>query len=699
MMRDVKVQLSKNLRLSYKLIRGVFAAIVITFVAQASAAEYSASFKGTDIEEFINIVGKNLNKTIIIDPGVRGKVNVRSYDLLTEPQYYQFFLNVLEVYGYAVVEMDNGIVKVIKNKDAKTAAIPVVGDRNPGKGDEFVTRVVQVKNVSVRELAPLLRQLNDNAGGGNVVHYDPSNVIMLTGRAAVVNRLVEIIRLVDKAGDQEVEIVKLNFASAAEMVRITDNLLRTTGGKETTPGFLKPKVVADERTNSVLVSGEPKARERIVALIRRLDNELETDGNTKVFYLKYAQSPDMVALLKGVSDTIAQEASGGGKAKKTSQRNISIEAHEDSNALVITAQPDMMRTLEGVIRSLDIRRAQVLVEAIIVEVQDGDGINLGVQWFSEDVGLMQWNNGSQAPVSSLWAGQREYQSGQDGTTTTVIAPDGTQTTTTTPGDDGDVSLLAQVLGNINGIMVGSINDDWAAVVQAVSSTTNSNILATPSITTLDNQEAYFIVGQDVPVLTGSTASSNNANPFQTIERQEVGVKLKVTPQINEGNAVQLVIEQEVSSISGTTEVDITINKRELKTTVMADDGGTIVLGGLIDEDAQESVSKVPLLGDIPWIGELFRSTSTTKRKRNLLVFIRPTIVRDDMTMNEISNRKYNFIRAQQLRKYDEGLRHLDANTPLLPEWKSADLPPPSFEDFMRERMEQEAELRRLEEQD
>ncbi|MFD2096872.1 type II secretion system secretin GspD [Corallincola platygyrae] len=687
------------MRIGQRLMQGIFAALCITWMAQAPATEYSASFKGTDIEEFINIVGKNLNKTIIIDPGVRGKVNVRSYDLLSEAQYYQFFLNVLEVYGYAVVEMDNGIVKVIKNKDAKTAAIPVVGDRNPGKGDEFVTRVVQVKNVSVRELAPLLRQLNDNAGGGNVVHYDPSNVIMLTGRAAVVNRLVEIIRLVDKAGDQEVEIVKLNFASAAEMVRITDNLLRTTGGKDATPGFLKPKVVADERTNSVLVSGEPKARDRIVQLIRRLDNELETDGNTKVFYLKYAQAPDMVSVLKGVSDTIAQEAAGGGKGKKAStQRNISIEAHEDSNALVITAQPDMMRTLEGVIRSLDIRRAQVLVEAIIVEVQDGDGINLGVQWFSEDAGLMQWNNGTQAPVSALWAAQREAQP-EGGETITTIDGNGNPVTTTNPETDGDISLLAQVLGNINGIMVGSINDDWAAVIQAVSTTTNSNILATPSITTLDNQEAYFIVGQDVPVLTGSTSSSSNDNPFQTIERQEVGVKLKVTPQINEGNAVQLVIEQEVSSISGTTDVDITINKRELKTTVMADDGGTIVLGGLIDEDAQESVSKVPLLGDIPWIGELFRSTNTTKRKRNLLVFIRPTIVRDDMTMNEISNRKYNFIRAQQLRKNEEGLRHLDTSVPLLPEWKSADLPPPSFEDYMRERIEAEAEARRRAEED
>lgn len=673
--------LSLNILSRRALRRAAAAGLWLVLALPVAATQFSPNFKGTELEEFINIVGKSLGKTIIVDPTIRGKVNVRSYDLLDEKQYYQFFLNVLEVYGYAVVEMDNNVLKVIKSKDAKAAAIPVVND-DSGVGDEFITRVVPVRNVSVRDLAPLLRQLNDNAGGGNVVHYDPSNVIMVTGRAAVVNRLVEIVRLVDKAGDQEVEIVRLQFASSAEMVRIVDSLLRQQGKQDATPESFKPKVVADERINAVLVSGEPQARARVIELIRRLDSELESTGNTRVFYLKYAKAPDMVAVLKGVSQSIAQEKGGVTTQAQAATRgtggrtDISIEAHEDSNSLVITAQPDMMRSLEGVIRQLDIRRAQVLVEAMIVEVLEGDGLNFGVQWISPEYGVQQWQGTGQAPVSQLWAGQKDAEDKPG----TVIVDGETGTKTENPETPGDYTLLASVLGSINGVMVGMIKDDWAAVVQAVKTSTNSNILATPSITTLDNQEAYFIVGQEVPILTGSTASSNNSNPFQTISRQEVGVKLKVTPQINEGNAVQMEIEQEVSGIAGATAVDITINKRQMKTTVMADDGGTVVLGGLIDEDAQESVSKVPLLGDIPLLGELFTSTNSSKKKRNLMVFIRPSIVRDESTMSYLSERKYNYIRAYQLREEQQDIRFMPQSGPVLPEYGqsvdgSAPLPP------------------------
>ena len=284
---------------------GVVTAVLLNSVllsTNINAAEYSPNFKGTEIAEFINIVGKNLKKTMIVDPNVRGKVNVRSYDLLTEKQYYQFFLNVLEVYGFSAVEMDNNVVKIIRNKDAKTSSIPVVGNENPGAGDEMVTRVVEVKNVTVRELTPLLRQLSDQAGGGNVVNYDPANVIMLTGTAAVVNRLVQIIERVDKAGDQDVQIINLQYASAGEMVRIVEAMNKSTQGKSAgTPTFLIPTIVADERTNSVIVSGEVKARERVARLVSRLDSELESNGNTRVYHLKYAKSEDMVKVLQGVS--------------------------------------------------------------------------------------------------------------------------------------------------------------------------------------------------------------------------------------------------------------------------------------------------------------------------------------------------------------------------------------------------------------
>ncbi|MFT7052944.1 MAG: general secretion pathway protein D, partial [Psychromonas sp.] len=315
-------------KLSTRLILSLLVLLICAINAKrVSATEYSASFKNADINEFINIVGKNLNKTIILDPTVRGSINVRSYDLLNERQYYQFFLNVLEVYGFAVVEMENGIVKVVKSKDAKTAAIPVVDDGTTYAGDQMVTRVVPVTNVSVRELAPLLRQLNDNAGGGNVVHYDPSNVLMITGRAAVVNRLVEIVNRVDKAGDQEVDIIKLKYASALEMVKIVDAIQKSNGAsKNTTPTVLLPRLVADERTNSLIISGEPKTRARIVQLVKSLDAELLNEGNTRVFYLKYANAQEVVDVLKGVSQSIDSPQAGAAGKSNASNSDLSIEA-------------------------------------------------------------------------------------------------------------------------------------------------------------------------------------------------------------------------------------------------------------------------------------------------------------------------------------------------------------------------------------
>ncbi|MDC8829349.1 type II secretion system secretin GspD [Alteromonas gilva] len=657
--------------------------------AQAAAIDRMPKFQDTDINEFINIVGKNLQKTIIVEQNVRGKISVISYDMLNEEQYYQFFLNVLQVYGYAVVEMPNGILKVVRAKDAKTSNIPVVEDASMD-GDEMITRVIPVYNVPVRELAPILRQLNDQAGGGNVVAHDPSNVMMLTGRAAVVNRLAEIIERVDRAGDEEVDIVKLKFASASEMVRIVDSINKSQG-KQNATGKSEPRVVADDRTNSIIVSGDSKARKRLINLIQRMDQELETNGNTRVIFLNYAKAEDLVKVLQGVSDSIqAEDAAPNANARRagSSNRDVSIDSHEDSNALVITAEPDMMRSLEEVIRQLDVRRAQVQVEAIIVELYEGDGTSLGVQWISEEGGGTQFNNGV-VPIGALGVALRQAEDRTVTRTTTSANGVPVQTEETI---EGDLNSLAQLLGGANGMIAGIVENGWGAVVQAISNDTNSNVLATPHLTTMDNEEAFFIVGQEVPVITGQTTGANNDNPFQTVDRQEVGIKLQVTPQINEGNAVQLTIEQEVSSVSGTTGVDISVNKRQIKTTVIVDDGGTIVLGGLIDEDVQESVSKVPLLGDIPILGHLFKSTSSSKRKRNLMVFLRPKIVRDGVTMNDISKRKYNFIRAQQLDKQSEGVTLMPrTDTPVLPEWNEGLALPPSYEDYLKRREEEEAQ--------
>ena len=672
-----------NKRIRTKLIAGLVATAALLTQQSAWSEQYAANFKGTDIQEFINIVGKNLNKTIIVDPTIRGKINVRSYDMLNDEQYYQFFLNVLQVYGYAVVELENNVIKVIKDKDAKTSSIRVADDNTPGLGDEMVTRIVALYNTEAKQLAPLLRQLNDNAGGGNVVNYDPSNVLMITGRANVVNKLVEIVRRVDKQGDTEVQVVPLEYASAGEMVRIIDTLYRASANQAQLPGQA-PKVVADERINAVVVSGDERSRQRVVELIHRLDAEQASTGNTKVRYLRYAKAEDLVEVLTGFAQKLEGKdgaAPAPGSAGGKRRNEINIMAHEDTNALVISAEPDQMRTLESVINQLDIRRAQVLVEAIIVEVAEGDDVGFGIQWATEAGGGTQFNN--LGPTigeigAGIWAAQDQKAS------QTCTGSGDNMTCTDNPDTKGDITLLAQALGKVNGMAWGVTMGDFGALVQAVSSDTNSNVLATPSITTLDNQEASFIVGDEVPILTGAQNSSNgNSNPFQTVERKEVGVKLKVVPQINEGNAVKLTIEQEVSGINGKTNVDVTFATRRLTTTVMADSGQIVVLGGLINEEVQESIQKVPFLGDIPILGHLFKSSSSGKKKKNLMVFIKPTIIRDGVTMEGIAGRKYNYFRALQLEQQKRGINLMpNTNVPMLEEWSQEEYLPPEVNEIL-----------------
>ncbi|MFE8150057.1 type II secretion system secretin GspD [Brenneria goodwinii] len=583
------------------------------------SAEFSASFKGTDIQEFINTVSKNLNKTVIIDPAVKGTITVRSYDMMNEDQYYQFFLSVLDVYGFAAIPMDNGVLKVIRSKDAKTAAGPVASDARPGLGDEVVTRVVPVNNVAARDLAPLLRQLNDNAGAGSVVHYEPSNVLLMTGRAAVVRRLMEIVEQVDKVGDRNVVTVPLAYASAVEVVRMVTELNKNEG-KSALPGSMVATLVADERTNSVMVSGEPNSRQRAIEMIKQLDHEQAVQGNTKVIYLKYAKASDLVEVLNGVSDSIQSEQKNA-KPAQALLKDVTIKAHDQTNSLIVTAAPDVMRDLEQVIVKLDIRRSQVLVEAIIAEVQDADGLNLGIQWGNKNAGMTQFTN-TGLPIASVAAGAEQYR--QDGTVD---------------------STLASTINSFNGIAAGFYSGNWAMLLTALSSDSKNDILATPSIVTLDNKEATFNVGQEVPVLSGSRTTSGD-NIFNTVERKTVGIKLKVKPQINEGDSVLLEIEQEVSSVadsssSSSAELGATFNTRTVNNAVLVGSGETVVVGGLLDKRTQETASKVPLLGDIPLLGRLFRSDSKQVSKRNLMLFIRPSIIRDSQQYRRASADKYH----------------------------------------------------------
>jgi general secretion pathway protein D len=360
------------------------------------AANFSASFKNTDIREFIDTVGRNLNKTILVDPSVQGTVSVRTYNVLTEDEYYQFFLSVLDLYGLSVIPMDNGMVKVVRSSVARMSG-PHCRQQKPGQRRRIITRVVRMENVPVRELAPLLRQLNDASGIGNVVHFEPSNVLLLTGKASVVNRLVDLVQRVDQSGVQRREIVPLRFASAKELSDMLNNLNNEEQKGQNAPQ-LATKVVADDETNSLVISGSPEGASRTRTLISQLDREQNNEGNTRVFYLKYANASKVVPVLTGIGEQLKDKA-GGGKKTAPMAGDLNISADESTNSLVITAQPNVMNSLEKVIDKLDIRRPQVLVEAIIAEVQDGNGLDLGVQWTSKHGGVQFGSTG--LPISQI----------------------------------------------------------------------------------------------------------------------------------------------------------------------------------------------------------------------------------------------------------------------------------------------------------
>ena len=626
---------------------------------------YSASFDNVEIREFIHAVGTNLQKIMIIDPAVRSQVTVRTWHGLTAEEYYQLFLSVLSINGYTAVEGSNGVIKVIPDKDARTSAIPVVeGNQinNKALGDEMATWVLPVAHVPVRELSPILRQLVDSTG--SVVHYDPSNILIVSGQANNLERIAEIVRRVDHAGSRKIEIIDLQNAAAADIEQLLKAMYNSSGNKNSS---LAPLIVGYESSNQVVISADPQNMRSMKALVERMDADRQSNGNVRVVYLHYAEAADVKKILDGMAKTLK------GSGKGSSVNDFSIEVHEQTNALIVNARPDMMKSVENIVKQLDIRRAQVLVEAIIVEVAEGDGINLSLQLANNNTAsMMQFQDGSSVPIGQLMMGLEEAK-GEPGSTVTTIDPTtGLRTEVTNPSTDGDYSALASVLSQLSGAAFTITSGDWSALLQAVTTASETNVLATPSLMTLDNEEASFIVGDEVPTLTGSTPSSDNSNPYQTIERKEVGIKLSVTPQINAGDSVKLDIEQEVSQVNGQTPIDVTFSTRKVKTSVIARSGDTIVIGGLIDENVQESVSKVPILGDIPLIGYLFRSTSSKKSKKNLMVFLRPTIIRDDETLSSVSHEKYTKMRDYQIKRHEDGINLMpDQSIPVLPEKSTA----------------------------
>lgn len=619
-----------------------------TSVAPENSIEptHTLNFREADINTVIDAISRITNINFIVDPRVKGKVTIISNKEMPSEDVYQVFLSILKVHGFAAVVGGN-VTKIVPEVNAKQDSIPFMNKRVYKGSDAFVTRVIEVRYIDAAQLVPILRPLVPQRG--HLAAYPASNVLVISDSSSNIQRLEKIIRSIDQATSDEVEVIPLEHASATEVVRIMQQL-----GGQNPKQKIKVNAVADERTNSILLGGPRSSRVRTRALISHLDTPLEAGGYTHVVYLRNAVAKDLVPVLTGISKSIAKK--GAGKNVATTATNIIIEAHESTNAIVISAPANVVRSLKSIIQKLDIRRAQVLVESVIAEVSEEATRELGVQWAgggsnsNRPVGLINFDNGYSA-----------------------------------------YNLLSDVPPPATGLTLG-VGDligtsRIGALIRALSTDVGTNILSTPSLVTIDNKEAEIVVGQNVPFITGSfsgtgSGGSNPSNPFTTIQRQDVGLTLKIKPQINEGNAIKLDVQQEVSSLSpSTVGADLITNKRSIKTTVMVEDGGVVVLGGLIEETLRESEQRVPVLGDIPILGLLFRYNKTTKVKTNLMVFIHPQIMKDDAMLNSLTNEKYNFIRAKQLAVRERGVRLLDdEESPLLPEMKTFLTLPPAYDD-------------------
>ena len=578
------------------------------------------NMRDADIRAFAADMAQISNKTIVLDPRVKGNVTVVSNQDLDAGEAYAVFLSVLRVHGYAAIE-NNGVVKVMPESGARQDA--TVNNKN---NDSLATEVIRLSQANARVIAPLLKPLVNKQG--HIAAYEATNSIIIADYVGNLSRIKSILLELDKNPADTFELIPLDNTSANEVARILGSMWR--GDNQMSKSF---SAIAVERSNSILLRGQIGVIKQIKRVISRLDSNSSQSSNLKVIYLKYAKAEDLTGILEKVAESLEEEI----PSESSKKNKTSIGFHNDTNALIISAQPDILKSLESVISQLDIRRAQVLVEALIVEISDKLARDLGVQF-------LFLGDGESSPIAT----QRFGTPNPDLISTIGAETSEDSTISSTMQTRAANSLLA-----LDGLAVGvarykASGTSFATILNLIAQDADSNVLSTPSIMTMDNEEASIVVGQEIPITTGETLSGSNSNPFRSVTRQEIGVKLTVRPQINEGNAVKMYINQEVSSIFGPLgemSTDLITNKRNIKTTVLVEDGETIVLGGLIDDDVQESVKKVPFLGDIPLLGRLFKTTSITRTKRNLMVFLRPTIVRNSEDVRAISNRKYNYFQA------------------------------------------------------
>ncbi|WP_240954189.1 type II secretion system secretin GspD [Solimonas marina] len=618
------------------------------------------NLKDADINTLIATVSDVTGKNFIVDNRVKGKVTVISASPMSSDSLYATFLAVLEVNGFATVPAGDAI-KIVPDANVKWEGGGYTNDSRHLPRDEVVTHVFQLQNVSAAQLVPILRPLMPQ--WAHLAAYQANNTLIIADRAANVARLGKLIAEMDQAGDRDIDNIHLKYASASEVVRVLTSMAQSDAKAD--PSNKPPSVIADERSNSILISGDKADRARLAAIVRQLDVKLPDGGGTQVVYLRNASAENLAPILEGYAQQVKQQdsANGGAAATKTasaasggSNGDVKVIADKDTNALIITAPPKEMRQIRNVIAQLDIRRAQVLVEGVIAEVSANKQKDLGIDWIAYDpskiaaAGIL--NSSTSSALSSL-----------------------ASSASSTSSAASYAAAGASLLGSGGTALVGSYNEStgslFGALIKALRSDGDTNVLSTPSLVTLDNEEAKFSVGQEVPFLSGSysnsgtTSSSGVVNPFQTIDRKDVGVTLSVTPQISgAGDTVKLKLNLEISGIaSGTAgSSNLITNKRTLSNVVSVESGQILVIGGLIDDQIQASKSAIPFLSDIPLLGNLFKSTSVKKTKQNLMLFIRPSILRDQQDVDYYSRKKYMVVQQQLL---DAANRSGSKDAPLL----------------------------------
>jgi len=560
------------------------------------------NMRDADIRALIQWVADNTGKSIVVHKDVQGKVTVLSPQPVTPDEAYQVFLSVLQVHGYAAIESGKALKIVPANIATKSGV-----SSSASQHQDMVVSVIKANHLSAEKLAQSLKPLlSENA---LLAPNATSNSLIVADHANNIQQIKTLINELDAASTQPIEVVRLQHANAEDVLEALQSLL-----PESKEGDSAINLSVDERSNSLLISGVDSRRQQIKRLIKQLDTPLSGAGNTQVVYLHYIDAAEVAPILKSLAKTMEAEQKSGSMA-------ISVEPSESANALVLKAPPAILNSMKSVIKQLDIRRAQVLIESLIVEVSGDVGEDLGVNWVTTD--LNENDSGVAAGVSTL----------------------------------GNLQLGSVTTGLGSGFTFGYFEGgNIQAAIRALDTNQKTNILSTPTVVALDNEEAALLVGQNVPFITGSftTPSDDSQNPFTTIERKDIGITLEVTPRINQGDSITMEIKQTTENIRAATNSlrlegasDIITDKREILTTALVKDDQILVLGGLISDDEKEVVQKVPLLGDIPLLGKLFKSTSKTRERKNLMVFIHPVILKDEQQSRSISQRRYNFMRDLQ----------------------------------------------------